>query len=149
MPRVELIALDLEGTLVSNAVSQMPRPGLYEFLEFCRLAVLKLVIYSSVPESKVRDVITNLIAEGCAPAWFHDVDCVRWSHKGSKDLTLIPGANVEATLLIDDNEGYVAPGQRQQWLPIACYEPPYVDDDEELVRVRHVLMKEWGCCAGS
>jgi hypothetical protein len=30
-----VIALDLEGTLISNAVSQFPRPGLYSFLEYC------------------------------------------------------------------------------------------------------------------
>src|SRR5262245_4845907 len=31
--RLEVLALDLEGTLPSNAVSQIPRPGLHEFLE--------------------------------------------------------------------------------------------------------------------
>lgn len=30
------LALDLEGTLISNAVSQISRPGLYSFLEYCR-----------------------------------------------------------------------------------------------------------------
>ena len=29
--RPSILALDLEGTLISNAVSQIPRPGLYNF----------------------------------------------------------------------------------------------------------------------
>jgi hypothetical protein len=28
-----ILALDLEGTLISNAISQIPRPGLHCFLE--------------------------------------------------------------------------------------------------------------------
>ena len=32
--RPRVLAMDLEGTLVSNAVSQLPRPGLYDFLEW-------------------------------------------------------------------------------------------------------------------
>jgi hypothetical protein len=31
--RIKVLALDLEGTLISNAMSQIPRPGLYDFLE--------------------------------------------------------------------------------------------------------------------
>jgi hypothetical protein len=33
--RISVLALDLEGTLISNAVSQFPRPGLLAFLECC------------------------------------------------------------------------------------------------------------------
>jgi len=29
---IKVITLDLEGTLISNAMSQIPRPGLFEFL---------------------------------------------------------------------------------------------------------------------
>jgi len=50
--RLEVIALDLEGTPVSNAMSQIARPGLHEFLEFCRRAAPRVVIYTSVPEAK-------------------------------------------------------------------------------------------------
>jgi hypothetical protein len=32
---IKVIALDLEGTLISNARRQIPRPGLYQFLEAC------------------------------------------------------------------------------------------------------------------
>jgi hypothetical protein len=144
--RLDVIALDLEGTLLSNAVSQIPRPGLYEFLEFCRHVVPTLVIYTSVPETKVREVVRNLVAEGSAPAWFQDVTCVDWT--GSiKDLRMIKDVPVERALLIDDHEAYVAPDQRGQWLPIATYAAPYPADDRELYRVRQILENLWECRA--
>lgn len=34
--RPTILALDLEGTLISNAISQIPRPGLKTFLEDMR-----------------------------------------------------------------------------------------------------------------
>ena len=40
---VEVLALDLEGTLVSNAMSQIARPGLRDFLEFCGEAFPRIV----------------------------------------------------------------------------------------------------------
>lgn len=144
--RIEVLALDLEGTLVSNAVSQIARPGLHVFLEFCRRAVPRLVLYTSVPERRVREVAANLVAEGAAPAWFEHVECVPWNGR-VKDLTLIEGATVERTLLIDDYEGYVVESQRRQWLPIESYSAPYSADDPELLRVRRVLEDEWHCRA--
>lgn len=48
-----LLCLDLEGTLISNAVSQIPRPGLYRFLE--RASVLcDLMLYTSVSRDKLN-----------------------------------------------------------------------------------------------
>lgn len=145
--RLEVLALDLEGTLVSNAVSQIARPGLHEFLEFCRRAVPRLVLYTSVPERRVREVAGNLVAEGSAPAWFENIECVQWNGR-VKDLTVIRGTTVERTLLIDDYEGCVIEDQRRQWLPIDSYSAPYSTDDTELQRVRRVLENEWRCHAG-
>ncbi len=145
--RLEVLALDLEGTLVSNAMSQIARPRLHEFLEFCRRAAPRVVIYTSVPEAKVREVTANLVAEGSAPGWFENAEVVQWSGC-TKDLAVIPGATVERTVLIDDYEGYVVPGQRRQWLPIGSYSAPYPADDTELRRVRQVLEDEWECHAG-
>lgn len=52
--RPSILALDLEGTLISNAVSQIPRPGLYEFLESAKSLFEGLVIFTTVPESTLR-----------------------------------------------------------------------------------------------
>ena len=142
-----MLALDLEGTLVSNAVSQIARPGLYEFLEFCRRAAPRVVIYTGVAERKLREVAANLVEEGSAPAWFASIEYVRWS--GDKeDLALIPGATVERTLLIDDYEDYVVPEQRRERPPIRSFSAPYAADDTELQRIRRVLEEERGCRAG-
>jgi hypothetical protein len=62
------IALDLEGTLISNAVSQFPRPGLFTFLEYCyenfvgvasRLET-RLVIFTAVNEVRFRSISRTL-----------------------------------------------------------------------------------------
>ena len=44
-----ILALDLEGTLISNAVSQIPRPGLHRFLEDVRSQFEELVLFTTVP----------------------------------------------------------------------------------------------------
>jgi hypothetical protein len=57
-------ALDLEGTLISNAVSQFPRPGLFIFLEYCHQNFVgvasrfetRLVIFTAVNEVRFRYV---------------------------------------------------------------------------------------------
>jgi|GEM_PF-279651 hypothetical protein len=144
--RVDVLALDLEGTLISNAVSQIPRPGLWGFLEFCRQAVPRLVLYTSVSEEKVREITARLVADGAVPPWFQEIDCIKWSGP-KKDLAAIPDAPLERTVLIDDHEEYVVPEQRGQWLPIAWFAAPYPSDDTELDRVRRVLEEEWGCHA--
>jgi hypothetical protein len=58
------IALDLEGTLISNAVSQFPRPGLFTFLEYCHQNFVgiasrfenRLVIFTAVNEVRFRSI---------------------------------------------------------------------------------------------
>jgi hypothetical protein len=54
------IALDLEGTLVSNAVSQFPRPRLFTFLEYCRQNFDRLVIFTAVNEVRFRSISRTL-----------------------------------------------------------------------------------------
>lgn len=45
-----ILALDPEGTLISNAISQIPRPGLHNFLEDARSRFGELVMFTNVPE---------------------------------------------------------------------------------------------------
>lgn len=40
MMRPTVLALDLEGTLISNAMSQIPRPGLHAFLTMLGMCML-------------------------------------------------------------------------------------------------------------
>ena len=47
---IRVIALDLEGTLISNAHSQIPRPVLYRFLDTCHALVGRVVMCTTVSE---------------------------------------------------------------------------------------------------
>lgn len=131
MPQFSLLALDLEGTLISNAISQIPRPGLSNFLTNCCALFPRIVMYTTVSEARFRAIAHLLVSEGVAPDWFAELEVVAWSGK-TKDLTLISGAALEDCLLVDDFEGYVHRGQRPQWVRIACFGHPYVSSDREL-----------------
>ena len=52
--RIKVLALDLEYTLITSAVTQWPRPGLYEFLEAVKTMFDRVVIYTAVAESLFR-----------------------------------------------------------------------------------------------
>lgn len=135
---LQVLALDLEGTLISNAMSQIARPGLRKFLDFCGEAFPRVVIYTSIPENHVRRKARILVNQGSAPEWFVDVEYIEWDGK-IKDLRFIPGAEPEEIILIDDHEAYIHPRQRQQWIKIQPFETPYPVDDRELFRIRLVL----------
>jgi hypothetical protein len=72
------IALDLEGTLISNAVSQFPRSGLFTFLEYCHQNLVgvasrfetRLVIFTAVNEVRFRSIARILVGATDVPALF-------------------------------------------------------------------------------
>ena len=133
MAILDVLSLDLEGTLISNAVSVFPRAGLRDFLLACRTLCPRVVIFTAVPEPRFRDVARVLVQEEVAPEWFAALEYVVW--QGSKkDLTCISGADPARALLVDDNEAYVLPEQRDRWIPVRPFESPY-DPDRELERV--------------
>lgn len=142
MPRETVLALDLEGTLISNAVSQFPRPGLYAFLEFCREHFDRLVLYTAVRDAVGEAIVRTLVTENTVPEWFLDVPFVSWDGH-LKDLGNIPAARPCDCLLVDDNRDYVADDQVAQWIPIAKYESPYPDTDRELARVQQVIVERF------
>ncbi|AVJ26938.1 NIF family HAD-type phosphatase [Achromobacter spanius] len=138
MPRLSVLALDLEGTLISNAVSQIPRPGLFNFLEGCREQFPRIVMFTTVNETRFRAIASVLIQERAAPAWFAQLEYVSWTG-ATKDLALIRNAAVENCLLVDDFEAYVHPGQHAQWICIESFSHPYEASDTELVAVLEKL----------
>jgi hypothetical protein len=132
------LALDLEGTLISNAVSAFPRSGLFDFLVFCRDTFDRVVIFTSVPLTTARRLMGILAAEGSTPAWFADLDVTVCERHMQKDLELIgPPGDV---WLVDDQEAYVLPGQRNQWIPIHEFMPPFTQADRELARIKAELL---------
>jgi NLI interacting factor-like phosphatase len=134
------IALDLEGTLISNAVSQFPRPGLFTFLEYCHQNFERLVIFTAVKEVRFRAIARTLADSENVPPWFVDLEYISWSGE-YKDLLFIPQVRIERTILIDDRVEYIHPEQKSRWLDISGYEYPYSNDDCELDRVMEKLSK--------
>jgi hypothetical protein len=71
---MKVIALDLEGTLISNAMSQIPRPGLREFLDTCAQMCPRVVMFTAISEPRFRNIARTLVGEGSAPDWFAVMD---------------------------------------------------------------------------
>lgn len=139
-PVKTVIALDLEGTLISNAMSCFPRPGLRVFLDTCRSRFDRVVLFTAVDAARVRAIVEVLAGEGSVPSWFADCEIVAWSGP-HKDIRFIPEADIVRTLLVDDLEAYVHPDQKQRWIPIKAFDPPYDDGDRELERIARLLSR--------
>jgi hypothetical protein len=140
MGQIRAIALDLEGTLISNAVSQFPRPGLWSFLEFCRERFEEVFLFTAVREDRCREIAGLLADEGSAPAWFRGVPCVEWD-RVRKDLSRVPGIPVGGCLLLDDNPSYVRPDQKRLWIRIAAFDAPYPATDSGLATARRAIRR--------
>jgi len=138
--RPTVLALDLEGTLISNAMSQIPRPGLAAFLTRCEQLFERIVVVTTVREPLFREIAQFLVEEGCAPSWFASVEYVNWSG-ATKDLSVIPGIQAQQALLVDDYEVYVHPGQEGQWVRVDLFESPYSESDRGLASVLEVLQQ--------
>lgn len=138
-----VLALDLEGTLISNAMSQIPRRGLFQFLEQCKQLFPRVVMFTTVKEDLFRKIARLLVDEQFAPPWFAQVEYVHWEGQ-TKNLGFIPGVRLEEALLVDDFEIYVHPGQEPQWVQITQFEHPYSELDEGLADVLAVLKRRLG-----
>lgn len=136
--KAAVLALDLEGTLISNAMSQIPRSGLYAFLLRCRELFPRIVMFTTVSEEKFRAIATLLVNEGFAPGWFETIEYVHWQGN-TKNLEFVPNAKIEDILLVDDFEQYIHQDQESRWIKIDCFEYPYESSDDGLEKVMIVL----------
>ncbi|MEM9542799.1 MAG: NIF family HAD-type phosphatase [Cyanobacteria bacterium P01_E01_bin.42] len=143
------IVLDIEGTLISNAVSQIPRPGLYKFLEFCNDRFDRIVIYTAVNEVAFRGLARTLIEQGNIPSWFVDLEYIKWQGN-YKDLAFIPNIDLDRVVIVDDREEYIKPDQKDCWRPILGYNYPYSNCDRELHHLIEQLQTvSCSCCNSS
>jgi len=133
-----VLALDLEGTLISNAMSQIPRPGLAEFLTRCAELFPRIVMFTTVKEDRFRKIARLLVDERVAPSWFAEMEYITW-HGETKDLNFVPGVHPQHVLLVDDFEKYVHPGQEAQWLQIEYFDYPYGSEDRGLAKMLGIL----------
>lgn len=141
--KIKVIALDLEGTLISNAVSQFPRPYLYEFLEFLRENFERIVLFTAVSQTRVKDIINNLLESRDIPEWFKtDVDYIIWTGI-YKNLNYIPNIKLGEVLLLDDQEAYILPEQKEYWVLVPEFEYPYCDTDNTLKLIIQSLKENY------
>ncbi|WP_439621473.1 NIF family HAD-type phosphatase [Gemmata sp.] len=140
---VKVLALDLERTLIDDALSGRPRPGLSEFLSFCGERFRRVAVFTTVEEADARDALARLDRAGHLPSGLLDrLEFVGWSGE-FKDLAFVPDATPGEVVLVDDDDGWVRPDQRGQWVPVAAWDG---GPDSELARVR-VVLEGWlsGC----
>ena len=136
---MKILALDLEGTLISNAMSQIVRPHLKFFLEEVNVKFDKIVIYTAVSEEKYNEILSLLLKEHSVPDWFNDVEYIKWSGK-HKDLNYVCN-EIDNVFIVDDCEDYILPEQKLQWIRINQYEYPYSNEDNELLNILKVIKK--------
>lgn len=136
--KINVLALDLEGTLIATAAMPVPRPGLYHFLEWCRTRFERVVMLTSVPEHLFRHIAKQLVVAAHAPRWFQDIEYVAWEGE-KKDLMWIPGIHPYEALLLDDFGVFIKAEQRTQWIEIESFDYPFPQDDNEFTRVMPIL----------
>lgn len=136
--KANVLALDLEGTLISNAMSQIPRPGLFAFLSRCAQLFPRVVMFTTVKEERFRQIARLLVEERVAPAWFASIEYIAW-HGETKDLKFIPNVDPLDVWLVDDFEQYVHPGQESRWVKIDLFDYPYEETDQGLAKMLKVL----------
>jgi hypothetical protein len=133
---VRVLALDLERTLISDAMSARPRPGLYDFLAFCHEQFERVALFTCVEEADAREVLGQLARSGHVPFEFLGrLEYVEWSG-AYKDLSFIPGSVPAEVLLIDDDPGWARPDQRDRCVAVPAWDG---GEDSELLRTRSIL----------
>jgi hypothetical protein len=131
-----VLALDLERTLISDALTALPRPGLFDFLTFCHERFERVALFTTVEEADAREALEVLVESGHVPRALLDrLEYVAW-HGEHKDLNFIPGVSPSDVLFLDDDAGWIRPDQRDRWIAVAAWDG---GPDSELTRLRAVL----------
>jgi len=128
-----IIAINLEGTLISDAITCTPRPGLRRLIEVCIFAADEVVILTTTGTDETRRVLYGLGAKGLLPPGFPSV--VRIVEPGTKrtDLSLVGDP---ATVAIIDDRDIAVPGQESRLIRIPQFE---VEDDDVLSRLANAI----------
>lgn len=130
------LALDLEGTLVSNAVSLFARPGLHDFLDWTATRFEQRYLYTAVTKHRAEHSLEVLARHGDVPRSFSAVPVVElfgtW-----KDLRVID-PELGHLLLLDD-QAVIEPTQLDRWVSIPSWDAPHAGDDGGLAGARQDL----------
>ena len=137
---IRVLALDLERTLIDDALSGRPRPGLCSFLAYCDERSERVAIYTTVEEADAREVVADLLRSGHMPTALYDrLEFVAWSGE-HKDLAFVADAAPNEVVLVDDDEGWIRADQSEQWIAIAAWDG---GPDGELIRARAELERRY------
>ncbi len=133
------IALDIEGTLLSNALRPRARPGLGPFMDFCNQYFTEVVLFTAVPEFTARKAIVTLVESGHMPPGSEHLRYINWSGL-YKDLRFVSRSNSEQILIVDDSPVVIHPDQLDQWIQVKSWEQPFGQGDRELFRARSKIL---------
>ena len=136
-----MLALDLEASLIDNAISGAARPGLRTFIEYCMETFERVALLTTVEESDAREVLYALADAGHVPEAFASVEYIDWQGE-FKDLRYVNDSNPSDILFLDDDKNWVHPEQMAQWIAIK----PWLGDtdDIELSRVQKAISDRLG-----
>jgi hypothetical protein len=133
---IRILALDLERTLITDALSAEPRPGLLDFLTFCAGGFERVVLFTCVQQAEALEILEDLARSGHVPReWLDRLEYIEWNGE-HKDLRFVPGAAPDEVLLVDDDPTWIRPDQRDQWIAVVAWDG---GEDDELPRLRAVL----------
>jgi hypothetical protein len=147
------LALDLEGVLITNAISQFPRPGLKSFLFECELLFGRenICAFTAVNEKRFRAIAQRLVADGYVPEWFAMIRYIDWVGE-HKDLRFVR-EDIDRVIIVDDYPPYIKQTQKHRLVQIKQYLEPYThampdmrDNELEVVlrRLKELLSSNGG-----
>lgn len=146
------LALDIEGTLISHASTMVPRPGLFEFLLFCRQHFERIVFLSFVDEERGRQLLNHFADHGHMPEWVRTTEYfhAQGGRPGAKDLRQL-GVDPEQALLVDDQPQVLPKDQLHRLVQVPEFKEPFPADDYGLADARSRIMEKchrlWICGA--
>jgi len=144
------LALDIEGTLIFHASTMVPRPGLLEFLLFCRQHFERVVFFSFVDEKRGRQILITMADQGHMPEWVRTADYfhAEGGRPGAKDLRQL-GVDPEQALLVDDQPQVLPREQLHRLVQVPEFKEPFPADDNGLEVARSRIMEKrhrlWIC----
>ncbi len=146
---IRVLALDLEGTLLTVTYNPVPRPGLREFLTYCCANFPRVALFTAADRVSAMEALQECLRCGAVPlAFMEKVEFVEWEGE-YKDLRLVSDCQPSEVLLVDDNASWIHPEQRDLWVPIAEFSSRNADGaDCELERVQSVLEARRGIDRG-
>jgi hypothetical protein len=128
--KINTLALDIEGTLLSHASTMIPRPGLFEFLTFCKENFERVVFFSFVEEERGKQILNEMVKDGHMPEWVLTAEYVeaKGGRPGAKNLSLL-GVDPEQAYIVDDQPQVLPREQLHRLVQVSEFKAPYPADD--------------------